>query len=129
MSARLGLVTVLVPDYQAGIDFYCGVMGFTLIENTPLGGGKCWVVLSPGEGGADLLLARAAAPEQAERIGDQTGGRVSFFLQTSDFDADHARLKAAGVDFQEEPRRESYGAVAVFRDLFGNLWDLVERRD
>lgn len=121
-------VTLLVPDYQEGIDFYVGTMGFHLAENTDLGGGRRWVVVRPGEGreGAALLLARAETERQKAAIGDQTGGRVGFFLFTEDFATDHGRLLAAGVTFLEQPRHEIYGSVAVFVDPFGNKWDLIE---
>jgi catechol 2,3-dioxygenase-like lactoylglutathione lyase family enzyme len=125
---RLGLITVMVPEYDEAIAFYRDVMGFALIEDTAQSPDKRWVVMSPGAGGADLLLAKAADTAQATRIGDQTGGRVFLFLQTQDFDADHRRLAAAGLDFLEAPRREAYGSVAKFRDAFGNLWDLIEAR-
>lgn len=123
---RLGLATLVVPDYDAGLAFYRDLLGFELVEDAPRPQGGRWVVVSPGPGGAALLLARAAGPAQAARIGDQTGGRVAFFLWTDAFDADHARLLAAGVAFEEAPRDEPYGRVAVFRDPFGTRWDLVE---
>lgn len=121
----LGLVTLVVRDYDEAIAYYVDVLGFEPAEDTPLGGGKRWVVVRPG-GGADLLLARAAGPVQEARIGDQTGGRVGLFLYTDDFAADHRRMRAAGVVFEEAPRTEPYGTVAVFRDLYGNRWDLIE---
>jgi catechol 2,3-dioxygenase-like lactoylglutathione lyase family enzyme len=121
----IAAVTLVVPDYQAGIAFYCGQLGFALIADHDLGGGKRWVLVGV-EGGAQLLLAQAASPAQSAAIGNQTGGRVGFFLHTDDFARDHARLLAAGVDFREAPRREPYGTVAVFADPFGNLWDLIE---
>ncbi|WP_067965404.1 VOC family protein [Nocardiopsis trehalosi] len=126
---HLGLVALLVRDYDEAIDFYVGRLGFDLREDTDLGGGRRWVVVAPpGAGDAAVLLARAATPGQGERVGDQTGGRVGLFLHTDDFARDHARMAAAGVEFEEEPRRESYGTVAVFRDLYGNRWDLIELR-
>jgi len=125
--ARIGLATLLVADYDEAIPFYTGPLGFTLTEDTPLGGGKRWVVVTPGGGGSSgLLLARAAGEDQAARVGDQTGGRVGFFLYTEDFDADRRRMLDAGVHFEEEPRHEPYGTVAVFRDLYGNRWDLLQ---
>lgn len=120
-------VSVVVPDYDEAIAFYSGVLGLALIEDTPLGGGKRWVVVG-GEGGVRLLLARATGPEQQARIGDQTGGRVFLFLETDDFARDHAAYSAAGVRFVEGPREEDYGTVAVFEDRYGNRWDLIERR-
>lgn len=129
MTQTIATLTLLVPDYDAGIAFYRDRMGFDLVADTPLGGDKRWVLVAPpGERGARLLLARADTPEQVARIGDQTGGRVMLFLETDDFDADHARLTAAGVRFLEAPRHEAYGSVAVFADPFGNKWDLIQPR-
>jgi catechol 2,3-dioxygenase-like lactoylglutathione lyase family enzyme len=123
---RLGLVTLVVSDYDEAIAYYVGVLGFTLVEDTPLGAGKRWVVVAPyGARETALLLARAATAGQRARVGDQTGGRVALFLHTDDFDRDHERMRAAGVVFEEAPRREPYGTVAVFRDLYGNRWDLL----
>jgi catechol 2,3-dioxygenase-like lactoylglutathione lyase family enzyme len=126
---RLAAIAVLVPEYDAAIAYYCDVLGFALIENTDMGGGKRWVVVAPPGAAGDgcrLLLARAASPAQAARIGDQTGGRVFLFLHTDDFARDFAAYLARGVDFIEAPRNEAYGTVVVFRDAFGNLWDLVQ---
>ncbi len=126
---HLGLVTLVVRDYDEAIAFYVDALGFELREDTVLSDGKRWVVVAPaGAREAALLLARGATPEQEERVGDQTGGRVSLFLHTEDFDRDYARMRAAGVRFEEEPRREPYGTVAVFQDLYGNRWDLIELR-
>ena len=125
MTARIGLVTLVVRDYDEAIAWYVDAAGFTLVEDADQGS-KRWVTVAPSGGGPLLLLARATTPEQEARIGDQTGGRVGFFLHTDAFDADHARMKAAGVRFLEEPRREPYGSVAVFEDLYGNRWDLLE---
>ncbi|MET0273286.1 MAG: VOC family protein [Phenylobacterium sp.] len=125
MSQRLTLTALLVRDYDEALDFYVGKAGFDLVEDTDQGGGKRWVVVRPPGSDAGLLLARATG-EQAARIGDQAGGRVFLFLQTDDFDADHARMSAAGVRFLEEPRREPYGTVAVFEDLYGTRWDLIQ---
>ena len=122
----LSALTILVPDYDAGIAFFTGILGFTLIEDTDMGNGKRWVLVAPEpDAPTRLLLARAATPAQSEAIGNQSGGRVFLFLRVTDFDAEHARLGAAGVAFQEPPRHEPYGKVAVFRDPFGNLWDLL----
>jgi catechol 2,3-dioxygenase-like lactoylglutathione lyase family enzyme len=129
MSRRIGALTLVVRDYDEALAWYRDAAGFAVIEDTDLGGGKRWVTVAPeADGFPRLLLARATTPEQAARVGDQTGGRVGFFLHTADFDADHARMKAAGVKFLEEPRRETYGSVAVFEDLYGNRWDLLEQR-
>ncbi|WP_375202276.1 VOC family protein [Hyphococcus sp.] len=123
---RLALVTIVVRDYDEAIAFYCGALGFTLKEDAPQSSEKRWVVVSPGSGGADLLLAKSAEDVQRAAIGNQTGGRVFLFLHTDDFDRDYDRFKAAGVEFLEKPRNEAYGRVVVFRDLFGNKWDLIE---
>jgi catechol 2,3-dioxygenase-like lactoylglutathione lyase family enzyme len=124
---HIATVTLLVSDYEEAIAYFRGVLGFELVEDTPLGGGKRWVtVRPPGDDGTALLLARADDEAQRSRVGDQTGGRVFLFLHTDDFAADHARYVAAGVRFLEPPRMEPYGTVAVFEDAFGNRWDLVE---
>lgn len=126
----IALVTVVVRDQDEAIRFYTESLGFVLREDTPLGDGKRWVVVAPpGSSGTGLLLADAAGDAQADRVGDQTGGRVAFFLHTDDFDRDHARMRAAGVTFLEEPRYEPYGTVAVFEDVYGNRWDLIEPSD
>ncbi|WP_297510180.1 VOC family protein [uncultured Caulobacter sp.] len=125
MARRVALVSLLVADYDEAIAFYVGKVGFTLVEDTDMGGGKRWVVVSPGTDGADILLARATG-EQAEAIGRQGGGRVWLFLHTDDFAGDHARMTAAGVRFLEAPRHEAYGSVAVFEDIYGNRWDLLQ---
>lgn len=127
-SHLLSLVTLVVPDYDAAIAHYVDGFGFTLVEDTPQSPTKRWVVVRPpGEGGAALLLARAATPFQATRVGSQTGDRVAFFLETDDFARDAARFAAAGATFLEAPRHEPYGTVAQFRDRFGNRWDLIQR--
>jgi len=126
MPMRLSLTALLVGDYDEAIGFYVGKLGFTLTANTDQGGGKRWVVVTPSGGGTGLLLARATGPVQAARIGDPGGGRVMLFLETDDFAGDHARMEAAGVRFLEPPRHEPYGVVAVFEDLYGNRWDLIE---
>jgi len=127
MSRRLALTTLLVDDYDRAITWFTGALGFHLQQDIEQGGGKRWVVVSPAtDGAAGLLLARASSDVQAARIGDQTGGRVGFFLETDDFARDHAAMLAAGVEFLEAPRREPYATVAVFRDLYGNTWDLLE---
>ena len=123
---RQTLTALLVRDYDEAIAFYVGKVGFTLAEDTDQGDGKRWVVVRPAGGGAGLLLAKAVGEAQVQRIGDQTGGRVFLFLETDDFAADHARMSAAGVRFLEAPRYEPYGTVAVFEDLYGNRWDLIE---
>jgi catechol 2,3-dioxygenase-like lactoylglutathione lyase family enzyme len=123
---RIATIALVVRDYQEAIDFYCGAMGFAVVADTDLGGGKRWVLVAPAGGGARLLLARAEGDAQQDAIGNQTGGRVGFFLETDDFARDHAAFTAAGVRFIEAPRHEPYGTVAVFEDLYGNRWDLIE---
>ena len=127
VKQKIGYVVLLVRDYDETLAFYTGVLGFDLLEDTMLDGGKRWVrVAPPGDAGTCLLLAKATTPEQAARIGDQTGGRVFLFLHTDDFWRDYHALRARGLQFTEEPRAESYGTVAVFVDLYGNRWDLLE---
>jgi catechol 2,3-dioxygenase-like lactoylglutathione lyase family enzyme len=124
--SHLGLVALVVRDYDEAIAFYAGALGFELRADVAQGDGKRWVVVAPPGAPTGLLLARADGPEQAARVGDQTGGRVGFFLNTDDFARDHERMLAAGVRFDEPPRDEPYGTVAVFQDLYGNRWDLIE---
>ena len=127
--SRIALVTLAVDDYDEAIRFYVDALGFRLAEDEARGDGARWVVVVPpgaDEGGTGLLLARATGEAQSARVGDQTGGRVGFFLHTDDFARDHARMLAAGVTFLEEPRHEPYGSVAVFQDLYGNRWDLLQ---
>lgn len=124
---RVATVSVVVADYDQAIAWYVGKLGFTLAEDVDLGGGKRWVTVEPGSGqGARLLLAKADGDRQVAAIGNQTGGRVFLFLETDDFARDHAAMLANGVQFREAPRHEAYGTVAVFADLCGNLWDLIE---
>ncbi|MFC8089410.1 VOC family protein [Streptomyces sp. NPDC057301] len=123
---HIALVTIVVDDYDEAIRFYTDALGFRLVEDAPRPNGSRWVVVAAGDQGTALLLARAKGDEQRARVGDQTGGRVGFFLYTDDFARDHARMLAAGVTFLEEPRHESYGSVAVFQDLYGNRWDLLQ---
>ena len=129
MKHSLGLVSLVVRDYDEAIAFFVNVIGFQLVEDAPVPEqGKRWVVVAPrGGSGARLLLARASAPEQDARIGDQTGGRVFLFLYTDDCRRDVARLRAHGVVIVREPSAAPHGMVAVFADLYGNLWDLIER--
>ena len=122
---HLGAVSLLVRDYDDAIGFFVGKLGFDLSEDTDMGGGKRWVRVTPKGGQTSLLLARATTEEQRARIGDQAAGRVWLFLETDDFGRDHESFKAAGVVFREAPRREPYGVVAVFEDLYGNAWDLI----
>ncbi|MEM6741902.1 MAG: VOC family protein [Pseudomonadota bacterium] len=127
MAARgIATVTLVVPDYAAGIAFFCEGLGWDLLADEDQGR-KRWVVVAPngGASGARLLLARADSPPQRAAIGGQTGGRVAFFLETDDFDRDAARLRLAGARFLEAPRDEPYGRVAQWQDPLGNLWDLL----
>lgn len=125
----IGALTLLVRDYDEAIAWYRDRAGFTLISDTDLGGGKRWVLMAPqGAVETRLLLAKAVGAEQEAQIGCQAGGRVFLFLHTDDFTRDHATMSAAGVVFLEEPRHEAYGSVAVFQDLYGNRWDLLELR-
>ena len=121
-------VALVVRDYDEAIEFYCGKLNFTLVDDTcQPEQDKRWVVVSPpGSEGTNLLLARAASPEQEEFIGNQSGGRVFLFLQTEDFWRDYRAMQTAGITFVREPKEESYGTVAVFADLYGNLWDLFQ---
>jgi catechol 2,3-dioxygenase-like lactoylglutathione lyase family enzyme len=127
MPQHISALALLVDDYDRAIAYYTQVLGFRLAEDTPQGPSKRFVrVAPPGSGETSLLLAKAANLEQAARIGDQTGGRVFLFLRTDDFWRDYNTYKARGVDFTEAPREEAYGTVVVFRDLYGNKWDLVQ---
>lgn len=125
---RVATVALVVRDYDEALDFYTRALGFECLEDRVMPGGKRWLVVAPPGGrGAALLLARAATPQQQARIGDQAGGRVFLFLETEDFARDHARMLASGVRFAEAPRHEAYGTVAVFEDLYGNRWDLIQQ--
>ncbi len=123
---RLSLLALLVRDYDEAIAFYVGQLGFELREDTRLSPEKRWVVVGPKGGETSLLLAKAVGEPQVVAVGAQGGGRVFLFLETDDFDRDHARYVAAGVRFREQPRTEAYGKVAVFEDIYGNPWDLIE---
>jgi catechol 2,3-dioxygenase-like lactoylglutathione lyase family enzyme len=126
---HIALVALVVDDYDEAITFYTDALGFELVEDTDRGDGSRWVVVRPrggAAGAASLLLARASDDVQRAAVGAQTGGRVGFFLHTEDFAHDHARMLSAGVRFLEEPRHEPYGSVAVFEDLYGNRWDLLQ---
>jgi catechol 2,3-dioxygenase-like lactoylglutathione lyase family enzyme len=128
MSRRIAQTALLVRDYDEAIRFFTQALGFTLLEDSPAGPGKRWVRVAPAGGaGGELLLARAATPEQERAIGNQSGGRVFLFLETDDFPRDYARMQSAGVRFTGEPRQEPHGSVVVFLDLYGNKWDLIGR--
>lgn len=128
MKQSIGLVALVVREYDEAINFYVGTLGFSLVEDTYVAEQKKrWVVVvPPGASESRLLLARAVGEEQSSRIGNQTGGRVFLFLTTDDFWRDYQAYRAKGVVFVREPKEESYGTVAVFKDLYGNLWDLVQ---
>jgi len=128
MNQSILHVALIVHDYDDAIDFYCNKLNFTLIDDTyQPEQDKRWVVVSPpGQGGTNLLLARAATPEQEKFIGNQSGGRVFLFLQTDNFQRDYDSMCDAGVTFVRDPKQEEYGTVAVFEDLYGNLWDLFQ---
>ena len=131
MKQSLGLAALVVRDYDEALRFYVGTLGFSLVEDRYIPEqDKRWVVVAPpGDAGARLLLARAVNEEQSSRVGNQTGGRVFLFLYTDDFQRDYAAYKAKGVEFVRQPKTEEYGIVAVFKDLYGNLWDLVQPTD
>ena len=127
MAAHIGSITLVVADYDEAIAWYTDKLGFELLEDAPRENGKRWVrVAPPGSGSTALLLAQAVNDAQRSRVGNQSGGRVGFFLHTDDFARDFARMTAKGVRFLEAPRNEAYGIVAVFEDLYGNRWDLLE---
>jgi len=130
MKQSIGQVALVVREYDEALDFYVGALGFTLVEDTYIPEqDKRWVVVAPpGASASCLLLARASGEEQASRIGNQTGGRVFLFLYTDDFWRDFHAYKAKGIVFVREPQEERYGTVAVFKDLYGNLWDLLQRK-
>mgnify|MGYP005847515841 CR=1 len=123
---QIASIALLVADYDEAIAFYTQKLGFSLLEDTPLGGDKRWVRVAPGNAGTALLLARASTPAQLQQVGDQAAGRVFLFLQTKDFWRDYRQMQANGVHFHETPREEAYGTVAVFSDLYGNKWDLLQ---
>jgi catechol 2,3-dioxygenase-like lactoylglutathione lyase family enzyme len=125
---RIATVALVVADYDEAIAWYRDSLGFTLFEDVDLGGGKRWVTVGPTGGGTRLLLAEAKDEAERAAIGNQTGGRVFLFLETDDFERDHRAMSERGVGFREAPRYEAYGTVAVFADLYGNLWDLLQPR-
>ncbi len=129
MRQSIGSVTLLVRDYDEAIAYFTGILGFTLLDDAPLGEGKRWVRVAPPGGAPALLLAKAVTPDESAGIGKQAGGRVFLFLHTDDFRRDYEAMRSCGVRFEETPREEAYGTVAVFRDLYGNRWDLLEEAD
>lgn len=127
MKQSIAHIALVVADYDEAIHFYTQQLHFTLIEDTTLSDTKRWVLVSPpGSSGTHLLLAKAANDEQLSRVGNQTGGRVFLFLYTDNFERDHNEMKSKGIEFVRPPVKEPYGTVAVFKDLYGNLWDLIE---
>jgi catechol 2,3-dioxygenase-like lactoylglutathione lyase family enzyme len=130
VTRHIAHVALVVRDYDEALAFYVGALGFERVADERREDGKRWVLVAPPGGrGTALLLARAATPAQERAVGDQTGGRVFLFLHTDDFERDHAAMRARGVRFLEAPRDETYGRVAVFEDLYGNRWDLLEPRE
>ena len=129
MAQSIASIALVVRDYDEAILFFTKALRFTILEDTPMENGKRWVVVAPsGSQGTSLILAKAAAPEQFARIGNQTGGRVFLFLHTDDFWSDYHSMQSQGVKFAEEPREEEYGTVVVFYDLYGNKWDFIQKK-
>ena len=126
MTPHIAYITIVVDDYDAAITFYTSKLGFDLIENTELNNSKRWVVVAPNGSQCKILLAKASNEDQRSRVGNQTGGRVFLFLHTDNFNRDYQALVENGVEIVRNPSKEAYGTVAVFKDLYGNLWDLVE---
>jgi catechol 2,3-dioxygenase-like lactoylglutathione lyase family enzyme len=131
MKQSLGIVSLVVQDYDEALAFFVGKLDFELVEDTPIPKQhKRWVVVKPpGSTGCHLLLAQASTAEQESRIGNQTGGRVFLFLYTDDFSRDYNKMRSRGIDFVREPKEEAYGTVAVFKDIYGNQWDLLEPKE
>ena len=130
MKQELAQIALVVNDYDEAIEFYTRKLHFTLIEDTTLSSTKRWVIIAPpGATGCRLLLAKAATAEQRARIGDQTGGRVFLFLHTDNIYRDHKNMIEEGISFVRDPVKEPYGTVAVFKDIYGNLWDLIQPSD
>jgi len=123
----LGMITLVVDEYDSAISHYVNDLGFTLVEDTALSPEKRWVVVAPSTNGARILLAKASSENQRAAIGNSTGGRVGFFLYTTDFTQTFESYKSKGIEFVEEPRQEAYGHVVVFKDKYGNMWDLIEQ--
>jgi len=127
MMITLGMIALVVDDYDVAISHYVDDLGFTLIEDKAMTPEKRWVVVAPSTEGAQILLAKAATDQQRAAIGNSTGGRVGFFMYTSEFHDTYEQYKARGIEFIEQPRQEAYGQVVVFKDKYGNKWDLIER--
>lgn len=128
MATTLGMIAIVVDDYDSAIAHYTNDLGFTLIEDKALSPEKRWVVIAPSSSGARILLAKAANGQQEAAIGNSTGGRVGFFLYTDNFTETYQNYLERGIEFIEQPRNESFGQVVVFRDKYGNKWDLIENR-
>ena len=128
MAATLGMITIVIDEYDAAIDHYINDLGFTLLEDTELSPEKRWVVIAPSSTGAQILLAKASNEQQQAAIGNSTGGRVGFFLYTDNFTETYESYLAQGIEFTEEPRNENFGQVVVFKDKYGNKWDLIEEK-
>ncbi len=122
----LGMIAIVIDEYDAAISHYVDDLGFTLVEDKEMTPEKRWVVVAPSKDGAKILLARAATDQQRATIGNSTGGRVGFFMYTTNFDETYENYKSRGIEFIEQPRREAYGQVVVFKDKYGNKWDLIE---
>ena len=122
----LGMIAIVIDEYDAAISHYVNDLGFTLVEDKEMTPEKRWVVVAPSKDGAKILLARAATDQQRATIGNSTGGRVGFFMYTTNFDETYENYKARGIEFIEQPRQEAYGQVVVFKDKYGNKWDLIE---
>lgn len=125
----LGMITIVVDDYDQAISHYVNDLGFTLIEDKEMTPEKRWVVVAPGSDGARILLAKAANEKQTSAIGNSTGGRVAFFMYTTNFNETYNAYKSRGIEFIEAPRQEAYGQVVVFKDKYGNKWDLIEHNE
>ena len=128
MTTSLGMIAIVIDEYDAAINHYVSDLGFTLIEDTELSPEKRWVVIAPSSTGAQILLAQASNEQQRAAIGNSTGGRVGFFLYTDNFAETYERYLAKGIEFTEKPRGETFGQVVVFKDRYGNKWDLIENR-
>lgn len=126
MATKLGMIAIVIDEYDAAINYYVNDLGFTLIEDTELSPEKRWVVVAPSSEGAQILLAKASNEQQQAAIGNSTGGRVGFFLYTDNFAETYERYLSKGIEFTETPRNESFGEVVVFKDKYGNKWDLIE---
>lgn len=126
MATTLGMIAIVIDEYDRAISHYVNHLGFTLIEDTQLTPEKRWVVIAPSKDGARILLAQASNPQQVAAIGNSTGGRVGFFLYTDNFSETYSQYRERGIEFTETPRSEAFGQVVVFKDLYGNKWDLIE---